>query len=323
MLEWRTASFGSLLSEPVRNGIYKAKEYHGRGAKIVNMGELFAAPRLRPMPLRRVELTEEEAARFTLSPGDLLFARRSLVAEGAGKCSIVLDVDEATTFESSIIRARPDRAKADPNYLYYFFNSRFGLHSLDTIRRHVAVAGITGSDLARLQIPVLPLAIQHAIACILGSLDDKIELNQRMSETLDAMAKAIFKSWFVDFDPVRANASSRPAGLPLDLARLFPSALVESRFGLAPKGWELSPLPQMIDVNPERRLRKGDVAPYLDMANMPRRGHTVETVIPRPFGSGMRFINGDTWRMDRLGGAPRNTSCFGQSLRCHRRLLIA
>src|SRR5690606_26451841 len=114
----------------------------------------------------------------------------SLVAEGAGKCSVVIEVDEPTSFESSIIRARPDPTRADSLYLFYFFNSPLGLHHLDTIRRQVAVAGITGSDLAKLEIPILPLAEQRAIADILGTLDDKIELNRRMSETLEAMARA-------------------------------------------------------------------------------------------------------------------------------------
>ncbi len=98
------ARFETFLREPVRNGIYKKKEFHGRGAKMVNMGELFAHPRLRAVPMKRVELSESEAARFLLAPGDLLFARRSLVAEGAGKCSFVLEVDEPTSFESGPIQ---------------------------------------------------------------------------------------------------------------------------------------------------------------------------------------------------------------------------
>lgn len=112
--EWVAIPFAQLLAQPVRNGVYKPKAFHGRGAKIVNMGELFAHPRLRVVPMKRVELSGSESERFTLSKGDLLFARRSLVAEGAGKCSIVLDIDEPTTFESSIIRARPDFTKAEP-----------------------------------------------------------------------------------------------------------------------------------------------------------------------------------------------------------------
>ena len=246
--EWPTDRFGRLLTEPVRNGIYKRKEFHGRGAKIVNMGELFAHPRLRAVPMKRLELSESENDRFLITAGDLLFARRSLVAEGAGKCCAVLNVDEPTTFESSIIRARPDPTRADYLYLYYFFNSALGLYHLDTIRRQVAVAGITGSDLTNLDIPVPPLPEQRAIAHILGALDDKIELNRRMNETLEAMARALFKSWFVDFDPVRATMAGRDTGLPSHLADLFPDRLVDSEFGKIPEGWEVRALGDVAEV---------------------------------------------------------------------------
>jgi len=139
-----------------------------------------------------------------------------------------------------------------------------------------------------------PLAEQRAIAHILGTLDDKIELNLRLNETLEAMARLLFKSWFVDFDPVRAKAEGRDLGLPKPLADLFPARLVDSELGEIPEGWEVAPLPKMIEVNPPRSLRKKETAPYLDMANMPTRGHSADAIVDRPFGSGMRFANGDT-----------------------------
>ena len=120
--EWRDIPFAQLLEEPVRNGIYKKKEFHGHGVKIVNMGELFANPRLRDVGMRRVELSNSEQSRFGVQVGDLLFARRSLVAEGAGKCSVVLEINEFTAFESSIIRARPDKTKADSLLLLQLSN---------------------------------------------------------------------------------------------------------------------------------------------------------------------------------------------------------
>jgi type I restriction enzyme, S subunit len=82
-----------------------------------------------------------------------------------------------------------------------------------------------------------PIEEQRAIAHILGTLDDKIELNRRMNETLEAMARALFQSWFVDFDPVRAKAEGREAGLPKHLANLFPNSLADSSVGEIPKGW--------------------------------------------------------------------------------------
>ena len=133
--DWPQVKFGDLLSAPVRNGIYKKKEFHGRGARIVNMGELFGNPRLFDIEMKRVELTEKDKLNCLLNDGDLLFARRSLTAEGAGKCSIVKEVREDTTFESSIIRARPDQAKADSEYLYYYFGSYYGKALMRSIMR--------------------------------------------------------------------------------------------------------------------------------------------------------------------------------------------
>jgi type I restriction enzyme, S subunit len=239
MANWRQLRFASLLKEPVRNGIYKPKEFHGSGCKIVNMGELFAYPRLRAVSMKRVELSSSEKTRFLLSEGDLIFARRSLTAEGAGKCSIVMDLDDATTFESSIIRARPDPEKASSLFLYYLFNSPLGFYKLDTIRRQVAVAGITGSDLSELEIPVPRIAEQRSIASVLGALDDKIELNRRMNETLEATARAIFKDWFVDFRPTRTKIEGRAPYLAPETWELFPNQFNGEG---TPNGWTIGKL---------------------------------------------------------------------------------
>jgi type I restriction enzyme S subunit len=243
-ISWPEVVFGDVLLNGTRNGVYKKKEFHGSGVKIVNMGELFANPRLYSIPMKRVELTSKEKDKSCLQPGDLLFARRSLVAEGTGKCSIVMEVDEPTTFESSIIRARPDSNKLHSLFAYYLFNSPHGKYLLGTILRHVAVAGITGSDLVQLNLPLPPMPDQRAIAHILGSLDDKIELNRRMNQTLEAAARAIFKSWFVDFDPVRVRRGeplcSPNPGLPDDVAALFPDSFEDSELGEIPKGWKPS-----------------------------------------------------------------------------------
>lgn len=202
MNNWQHVEFGSVLDGGTRNGIYKKEQFRGSGFKMVNMGELFAYPRLKDVPMSRIQLTDDEAERFTLQVGDLLFARRSLVAEGAGKCSIVCEVKEPLTFESSIIRARPNKGIADGLYLYYMFNSPVGVYLLGTILRQVAVSGITGSDLVKLKIPLPPLSEQKAIAEIVGALDDKIELNRRMNRTLESLAKGVFRRRFVESDEI-------------------------------------------------------------------------------------------------------------------------
>ena len=110
---------------------------------------------------------------------------------------------------------------------------------------------------------------QRAIAHILGPLDDKIELNRRMNETLEEMARALFKSWFIDFDPVRAKMEGRDPGLPKHLADLFPDRLMDSELGPIPEGWEVKALNYCADLNPESWSRKNypERVEYVDLAN--------------------------------------------------------
>ena len=213
----------------------------------------------------------------------------------ARACQVASDVLPARVNQHVAI-IRPDPNKLSPRFLRYFLVCP----EIQTMLLSWAGAGGTRNALTKGMIESLDVqapmdvAEQRAIGHILGTLDDKIELNRRMNETLEEMARALFKSWFVDFDPVRAKMEGRDTGLPPDVADLFPDRLVESELGEIPEGWKVVPLPEMIEVNPPRSLQKGEVAPYLDMANMPTRGHVPATVIDRPFGSGMRFTNGDT-----------------------------
>jgi type I restriction enzyme S subunit len=113
---------------------------------------------------------------------------------------------------------------------------------------------------------------QRAIADILGKLDDKIELNRRMSETLEAMARALFKSWFVDFDPVRAKAEGRDTGLPSKIADLFPACLVDSELGEIPESWEVTSIgaaTEVIDcLHSKKPERCNSGLPLLQLVNI-------------------------------------------------------
>ena len=134
-------------------------------------------------------------------------------------------------------------AHRDLRFTYYFLRS-IGLDNMNT---DSAVPGLNRNVAHALNISVPSLLCeQQAIACILGALDDKIELNRRMNETLEAMAQALFKSWFVDFDPVRAKAEGRqPPGLPPHIADLFPDSFEESELGEIPKGWKIASLSEI------------------------------------------------------------------------------
>jgi type I restriction enzyme, S subunit len=137
-----------------------------------------------------------------------------------------------------MVLIRPDESKIDGRYLLYVIQS-------PTVQHEIRVNEGTGSTVSNLRIPLLealripslPLPDQRRIGRALGVLDDKIELNRRMSETLEAIARALFRSWFVDFDPVRAKAEGRDAGLAPHLADLFSESIAESPLGGIPRGW--------------------------------------------------------------------------------------
>ncbi len=108
---------------------------------------------------------------------------------------------------------------------------------------------LTQGNLNKIPLPEPPLKEQSSIARILGTLDDKIELNRKMNQTLETMARAIFKSWFVDFDPVRAKAESRDPDLPPDLAEIFPDSFEDLELGEIPKGWEIKTIADLAEIN--------------------------------------------------------------------------
>jgi type I restriction enzyme, S subunit len=124
----------------------------------------------------------------------------------------------------------------DPRFVSYFLKTLDFMAYSDK----AAVPGLNRNHLHSAKVRVPPPREQQAIACILGALDDKIELNRRRNRTLESMARAIFQSWFVDFDPVRAKAAGRaPAGLSKEIAALFPAAFEDSALGQIPKGWRV------------------------------------------------------------------------------------
>lgn len=178
--------FKQILLEPIRNGLTKPKAVRGQGVKMIAMGEIFANSRISNIEMDRVPVTDQERINCLVYKGDLLFARQSLKLEGAGKCCIVTEINEDTVFESHLIRARVDATKANPFFVYYYFNSYYGKENVKTIVEQVAAAGIRGSDLINLEIPCPPIETQNRIASLLNSIDQKIEINNRINDNLAA-----------------------------------------------------------------------------------------------------------------------------------------
>jgi len=190
-----------------------------------------------------VAADDATTAKYRLRDGDVVLAR---TGASTGASAYVKNPPPAV-FASYLVRlqAKPD---FDPRFLVYYLRSEdFWTFIRGVLGDKSAQPNASASTMTK-----APLRApedkdeQRAIAHILGTLDDKIELNRRMNETLEAMARALFQSWFVDFDPVRAKAEGRDPGLPERLADLFPDRLVDSELGKIPEGWGVGPLESVL-----------------------------------------------------------------------------
>ncbi|MFM7885937.1 MAG: restriction endonuclease subunit S, partial [Pseudanabaena sp.] len=168
-----------------------------------------------------------------IEEGDLLFARQSLVLSGAGKCSIVKEVDEPTTFESHLIRIRLKRELANPYFYHYYFKSpKCPIHSIVT---QGVQAGIRGNDLKQLKVHLPPIEIQNRIADIISNYDDLIENNRRRIQLLERSLHLLYKEWFVHLR--------------------FPSHEHSKIVDGIPEGWEKKPLGSFVTLNYGKSLQ--------------------------------------------------------------------
>ncbi|MBU9212327.1 restriction endonuclease subunit S [Burkholderia multivorans] len=208
--------------------------------------------------------------------GDTLMARITPCLENgkiARFAGLPGEIGHGST-EFIVIRGRD--GVSDTDYAYYL--TKWEGVSGYAISQMTGTSGrqrVPSEALDHLKVLLPPLPEQRAIAHILGTLDDKIELNRKQNETLEAMARALFKAWFVDFEPVRAKMEGRwrrgesLPGLPAHLYDLFPDHLVESELGEIPEGWELASLTEFSSLNPEawtKRTRPEQIR-YVDLSN--------------------------------------------------------
>ena len=335
-------------------------------------------------------------------------ARHDVVLTTRGTIGNSAYYDESVPYEqirinSGMVILRALKPSLNPRYFYLVIRSGLFLAQVQALRTGSAQPQLPIRDIKKINIPLPPLPEQRAIAHVLGTLDDKIELNRCMNETLEEMARALFKSWFVDFlpvrakmaakqnnpslllpqaesgtwfvyaiecadgslyigqtenlrqrwlqhssskggrwtkshppqrvaywekqpsrqaaverekwlktgfgrkwlkkeiaartqtgDPVRAKMEGCDTGLPPDVADLFPDRLVDSDLGPIPEGWAVKALGELVELNPRESMKRGTIAPYLDMAGLPTSGPNPEDAVLREFTSGTRFRNGDT-----------------------------
>ncbi len=242
-----------------------------------------------------VYITEEHAEQLsnvTLERDDVLL---NITGDSVARCCQVDPNVLPARVNQHVAIIRPNPQELHPGFLRYFLVSpAMQGEMLSWSHAGATRKALTKGMIESFKVPKPDLPVQQRIADVLGKLDDKIELNRRMDRTLEKMAAAIFKSWFIDFDPTRAKAEGRDSNLPAEIADLFPDTFEDSDLGQIPKGWKVRPLTEAVTINPKRTLAKGTLAPFLEMSNMPTRGPSPDAWRMREMTSGTKFINGDT-----------------------------
>lgn len=204
----------------------------------------------------------------------------------------------------------------EKRYVRYVLSSHYFTSYLYSFATGTTIKNVSLKSMREFKFKLPPLLEQKAIAHILGTLDDKIELNHQMNETLEAMAQALFKSWFVDFDPVIDNALLAGKAIPeplkeraelrqaqLDSGKaktnseindLFPNEFeFTEELGWIPKGWSVDSVDNLIEINPRLTLKKGTLASHADMKALPESGFNIDGVIEKEYSGGTKFQNRD------------------------------
>jgi type I restriction enzyme S subunit len=234
--------FGSNLTQ---------KDYQDDGVPVIRGGNMGGVGRGIEGPFAHV--SKEKFTRDLTSnaarPGDVIVTQRGTL----GQVAILSDDAPHKNYvvSQSQMAVRVDRTKADRDFVYYFltspeFNDYIAITSIQTGVPHINL-GL----LRDVEVDWPPLPEQRAIAATLGALDDKIELNRRMNETLEAMARALFRDWFVDFGPTRAKMAGTTPYLSPDLWSLFPDSLDDAG---KPEGWEVGTAGDVIELFDNKRI---------------------------------------------------------------------
>lgn len=248
------------------------------------------------------------------NPGDCVVATNEMAGWNAARALAVVRLEDIE------LRA----------WLRYVLLSKPAKHLIEARLNTTVQKTLNLKDVRELGVPIPPKKEREGITEVIDAIEKKMLLNRQTNQTLEHIAQAIFKSWFVDFEPTRAKIAAKQngqdperaamaaiSGLPLTdtaatpfaeldqlnpeqieqlktTAALFPDALVDSELGVIPEGWRITELGDLLEFNPKRTLKKGTMAPYLDMKNVPTQGHLANDVYLREMASGTKFINGDT-----------------------------
>lgn len=274
MSGWTLILLGDIVD--FRNGLNFSEKNDGVGLPIVkvkNFGDKHfvdhdGLDQINPVGLK---ITDKQY----LQRDDIVIVRSNGNKDLVGRSMIYTGPDERVAFAGFCIRGRVDKKRASPQFVHYWLRSP---QTRERFSREGSGTGIQNVSQALLQtqrIRLPPLPEQREIAGILGALDDKIELNRRMAATLEEMARSLYRSWFVDFDPVHAKAAGHPpAHMDKTTAALFPDRFGDD--GL-PEGWRMGCLAD-VATNPRTGVKPEQIAPstpYIGLEHMPKRSITL------------------------------------------------
>lgn len=280
--EWETSRLGDYVTHQ-KGFAFKSADYRPSGHPIVRVSNFTD----RSIDMAECSYLDHDAVQqyeaYKLRHRDAVIATvgswptnpTSVVA----KAICVPEKAEAALLNQNAVLLR-GKADLDQRFLFYLLKQPdFQTYIVGTAQGSASQASITLNDIFGFEFQRPPLPEQKAIAAVLGALDDKIELNRRMNATLEAMARALFQSWFVDFDPVRAKLDGRqPPNLDPATAALFPASFQDSELGHIPKGWEVHSLDKIAHYLNGLALQKyppddGPTLPVIKIAQL-RKGDT-------------------------------------------------
>jgi type I restriction enzyme, S subunit len=235
---------GGIQTGPFGSQLHK-EDYVSEGTPIITV-EHIDNNYIRHINLPYVsDFDKKRLKKYVLRKGDIVFSRVGSVDRRA----LVRQPENGWLFSGRCLRVRPNPEILDSVYLSYYFALPSFKEYINRVAVGATMPSLNTKILSDVPIHLPPLPEQRAIAHILGSLDDKIEANRRQNETLEATARAIFKSWFVDFDPVHAKArGEHPPGMDAATAALFPDSFEESELGLIPRGWRWGTLDETVQI---------------------------------------------------------------------------
>ena len=206
-----------------------------------------------------------------IETGDVLLSHNATI----GRVAVVPELSERVLVGTSLTYYRVNPGRLLPRYLAAYFTGRDFQNQLVAVMSHSTRNQVPITAQRKLTVVVPPLKDQAEIADFLQCLDDKIELNRRMNGTLESLAGAIFKVWFIDFEPVRAKAAGATSfpGIPQNLFDQLPNKLTNSQLGLIPEVWEVGSLGDVME-HPRRTAKPNEIdphTPYIGLEHMPRQ----------------------------------------------------